>query len=151
MPTLYDVPVNLLLARLGDRLRRESQIRPPAWAHIAKTGSHAERQPQSPAWWYVRCASLLRKIYLRGPIGLSDLEAVYGGSRRRSHAPRRHRDAGGSSVRKPLQQLEAAGLVTKLPAKGRIVTSKGRSLLDHLSGEIFKELLQSTPSLARYG
>jgi small subunit ribosomal protein S19e len=151
MVTVHDVPQDLLIKRLAEELRRRyPQVSPPAWAIYAKTGSHAERPPQDKDWWYTRCASLLRKIYLHGPIGVGDLRIMYGGRKRVGYFPAHHRDSGGSSVRKAIQQLEASGLVTKLNKKGRILTSEGRALLDRLSTEIFEDLIKTNPSLARY-
>jgi len=151
MPTVHDVPSDLLIKRLCEHLRRMPQVAPPAWAYYAKTGSHTERPSYDRDWWYTRVASLLRKIYLHGPIGLSKLEAIYGGRKAVGFAPAHHRDGGGSNIRKALHQLEAAGLVAKQTTKGRVVTTKGRSLLDRLSNEIFKELVKTNPELARYG
>ena len=151
MTTVHDVPHELFLSKLSDQLRKVTQIQPPAWVQFAKMGAHVERQPQDPDWWHLRCASLLRKIYLHGPLGLNDLKSAYGGRRRRHYYPGHHRDAGGSAIRNALHQLEAAGFVTKEQGKGRMITSKGRSALDRLSVEIFKELVESNPILAKYG
>jgi len=150
MPTVYDVPQDRLIKRLSEHLRRVPQISPPPWAPFVKTGSHAERPPQDRDWWYTRCASLLRKLYIHGPLGLGDLESMYGGGKRVGYGGSRKRDAGGSIIRGALKQLEAAGLVAKQEGKGRVITPRGRSLLDRLSSEIFKELTASNPSLARY-
>ncbi|MEM3383252.1 MAG: 30S ribosomal protein S19e [Nitrososphaerales archaeon] len=151
MVNVHDVPQDLLIKRLAEELKRKyPQVSPPAWAIYVKTGSHAERPPQDKDWWYTRCASLLRKIYLHGPIGVSDLRIMYGGRKRVGYSLAHHRDSGGSAVRKALQQLEASGLITKLDRKGRILTSQGRALLDRLSTEIFEDLVKTNPSLARY-
>jgi small subunit ribosomal protein S19e len=150
MPTVYDVPQDILISRLADHLRHVSQVSPPAWSSLAKTGSHAERQPTQKDWWYVRCASLLRKLYIHGPIGLSELESDYGGRKSVGYFVAHHRDAGGSGVRKAIRQLETAELVSKQGSKGRVLTSKGVSLLDKKSTEILKELAKSKPELVRY-
>lgn len=150
MPIVHDVPQALLIKKTAEHLRRVPQISPPAWTSYVKTGSHAERPPQDKDWWYTRVASLLRKIYIHGPIGLSDLEAQYGGRTSVSYASAKHRDAGGAAIRKPLQQLEAAGLVVRKGNQGRVLSSKGASLVDRLSNEIFKELMEEKPELARY-
>ena len=94
--------------------------------------------------------SLLRKIYIHGPIGVSQLESDYGGRKEIGYYVGHHRDAGGSAIRKAIQQLEAAGLVAKHGRKGRILTGKGVSLLDRQSTEILKELAKTKPELARY-
>ncbi len=150
MPTVYDVPQDLLINRLADHLKHVSQVAPPSWAPYAKTGSHAERQPVQKDWWFVRCASLLRKIYVHGPVGLSQLESDYGGRKSVGYFNAHHRDAGGSAIRKAIRQLEGADLVAKQGNKGRILTPKGVSLLDKKSSEILKELAKTRPEIARY-
>lgn len=151
MPTVYDVPQDLLIRRLSEYLRRLPQLTPPMWSYMVKTGSHAERPPAEREWWYTRAASILRKLYIHGPLGLSDLKPMYGGRKSVGYSLAHHRDGGGSNIRNILKQLEAAGLVVKDGRKGRALTNKGRSLLDRLSGEIFKELVKSNPELAKYG
>src|SRR5437016_4496769 len=68
MPTAFEVPANELINRLAKHLKENvSEISPPSWSEYAKTGAHKERPPQDPDWWYARCASLLRKLYVNGP------------------------------------------------------------------------------------
>ena len=150
MTTVYDVPQQVLIAKIADHLRHVSQVSPPQWVPYVKTGSHAQRQPAEKDWWYTRCASLLRKIYVHGPIGLSQLKSDYGGRKEIGYFLGHHRDAGGSAVRKAIQQLESAGFVAKQGKKGRVLTGKAVSLLDRQSTEILKELAQSRPELAKY-
>lgn len=151
MTTVYDVPANMLIKRLAEELRRKyPQVNSPGWASYVKTGSHVQRPPQDKDWWYTRSASMLRKIYLHGPIGHTDLRSEYGGSWRVSYAAKHHRNAGGSAIAEVLQQLEEAGLVIKEATKGRIVTSRGRGFLDRLSNEIFKALKKVDPRLEKY-
>jgi small subunit ribosomal protein S19e len=150
MTTVYDVPQDVLITKLAEHLRHVSQVSPPGWTVYAKTGSHAEKQPAEKDWWYTRCASLLRKIYLHGPIGLSSLESDYGGRKALGYFLSHHRDGGGSAIRKAIRQLETADLVAKQGNKGRILTPKGVSLLDKKSTEIFRELVKMRPELVRY-
>ncbi|MBI2184406.1 MAG: 30S ribosomal protein S19e [Thaumarchaeota archaeon] len=150
MPTVYEVPADLLLKRLAEELKRQQQVSPPQWATFVKTGSHAERPPQEKEWWYTRAASLLRKLYLHGPISLSELEAEYGGGKSIGYFPRHRHDAGGAIIRRILRQLEEAKLVAKDGRKGRVLTPKGRSRLDKLSTEVFAELVKTQPQLAKY-
>jgi small subunit ribosomal protein S19e len=148
--TAFDVPQDVLISKLADHLRHVSQVTPPQWVTYVKTGSHAMRAPIEKDWWYMRCASLLRKIYIHGPIGMKQLEADYGGRKEVGYAVGHHRDAGGSAIRKGLQQLESAGFVAKQGRRGRILTSKGVSLIDRLSTEILKNMAKEQPILARY-
>jgi len=150
MVKVFDVPADLLIERLAEILKKDSKIEPPKWAPFVKTGSHAERVPGDKDWWYVRCASLLRKVYINGPIGLSDLRSAYGGRKKVGYSLAHHRDAGGAIIRKALQQLEAAGYVAKANGKGRILTQEGMKKLDGLSKDIYKELVKRSPELKRY-
>ncbi|MEM3085504.1 MAG: 30S ribosomal protein S19e [Nitrososphaerales archaeon] len=150
MVKAYDVPADVLIDRLAKLLKEEPKINPPAWSMFAKTGSHAERIPQNRDWWYVRCASLLRKVYMHSPIGVNDLRSAYGGRKRVGYNLAHHRDAGGAAVRKALQQLEDAGYILTVSGKGRIITKEGMKKIDSLSKEIHKELVKVSPELKRY-
>lgn len=140
MPTVYDVPVDAFIARLALELKEGvEQVRPPLWAAYVKTGVHAERQPNSEDWWYVRAASILRKLYVKGPAGVSRISRAYGGRTGGRLAPGHARSGSSNIVRKILQQLEAAGLVTK-NKRGRVLTDKGRSLLDQVATDLRKSM-----------
>ena len=141
MPTPFDVPADLLIERLAKYLKDNvGEVSPPTWSLTAKTGSHRERPPQRPDWWYIRCASLLRKLYLHGPLGIERLRVEYGGRKRTGQRIEHSRKSGGSSIREPLQQLEKAGLVTKQEKKGRSLTREGTSLMNRISAEVLKEI-----------
>ena len=148
MPTVYDVPADRLIAHLADHLKRVSQVQPPVWSTYVKTGSQAERPPQNKDWWYFRAASILRKLYLHGPVGISDLRTEYGGLTAVGYTLAHHRDSGSTNIRKIMAQLQTAGLVQKTP-KGRVLTAEGRSLLDKASTEIFKELVKVDKELGK--
>jgi len=134
--TPYDVPPDRLIARLKEKLKGLSEIKPPSWLLFVKTGSHVQRAPSQPDFWYIRCASLLRKAYIKGSIGVNSLRVYYGGRKNRGVARQKFRKAGGSIIRKALQQLEKAGLLEKLKTGGRRITPKGISLLNSLSKEV---------------
>ena len=149
MVKVYDVPADRLIEELAQHLRRVPEIEPPNWASFVKTGSHADRPPQRQDWWYVRAASIMRKVYMRGPVGIEKLESAYGGSKQLAYFPKHHRDAGSSSIRNLLKGLEKAELVSKQQS-GRVLTPKGVALMDKVSKEIFKELVKQNPALERY-
>ncbi len=149
MVSARDVPSGKLISALAEQMKSVPSVQMPDWARFVKTGSHAERPPASPDWWFTRAASLLRKVYLHGPVGLSDLERAYGGSKALHYFPKHHRDAGGSSIRLILKQLEQAELVSKTP-QGRVLTSKGRATLDKISNGLLLELSKEKKGLERY-
>jgi len=134
MVTVREVEAGKLVDKLKEELKKVEDIKSPDWARFAKSGSHRQRPPEQKDFWYVRASSVLRRIYLDGPVGVERLRSYYGGGRGGSYAPPRFRKASGSVVRKILQQLEKAGLVEKA-AKGRKVTAKGQKLLDRIAKE----------------
>lgn len=141
MPTVYDVPSDIIIKKLAEYLKDNVEdIDPPAWSLVSKTGTYRENPPQEYDWWYLRCASLLRKVYLHGPLGVSRLRVEYGGKKRRGTSIEHSKRGTGSSVRVPLQQLEKAGLMSKEQKEGRKLSNEGRSLLDKMAGQIIKEL-----------
>jgi len=143
MATKYDIPQNVLIEKVAEELKNVEAIQPPAWAKFAKTGSFKERVPQNPDWWYMRAASVLRKLSLKGPIGVSKLRVVYGGRKNRGVRPEHFRKASGNIIRKVLQQLEKAGLAQqKTVGKhyGRVATPKGNSVLDKTAHALAKVL-----------
>ncbi len=140
MVSVYDVPADVLIKRVAEELKQNDKVVPPEWAPYVKTGVHKERAPDDPDWWYIRCASILRKLYIDAPLGVSRLRKVYGGRKRRGVKPNVKAKGSGSIIRKALQQLEKAGLVTKQKREGRILTPEGRSFLDRISGDIASKL-----------
>jgi small subunit ribosomal protein S19e len=151
LPTPYDVPPSVLIKRLARYLREEVDVVvPPSWSSFVKTSSHSQRPPQNKDWWFTRCASLLRKIYVKAPIGVERLRSEYGGRKDRGVRPEHVSKGGGAIIRKALQQLQAAGLAEPLKNRGRVVTSDGRRLLDRLSTEIKKNLEKTQPELGKY-
>ena len=79
---MNEVPADVLIQTLAETLKNEDTINPPEWSNYVKTGSHVERPPQNDEWWYERCASILRKVYVHGPVGLADLQKMYGGKKK---------------------------------------------------------------------
>ncbi|MEM4335784.1 MAG: 30S ribosomal protein S19e [Candidatus Anstonellales archaeon] len=130
MVTALDVNPNKLIKSVAAILEKEGLEKPKFVGHV-KTGSHAERPPEQENFWYIRLASLLRQAYVRGKIGTNRLRRHYGGRKRHRVKPEHFRPAGGSIIRKGMQVLEKAGYLTKAPdGKGRVLTAKGRKLLD---------------------
>ena len=92
----------------------------------------------------------MRKVYVHGPIGLENLRSDYGGRKNRGSKPNRATKAGGSDIRKILQQLETAGLVQTTRPQGRVMTPKGRKLMQEVAGDLGKELVKTVPELKKY-
>ncbi len=134
---IYDKDVNQVIEKAAQELEKVEEINPPEWAKFVKTGVSKDRAPVQKNWWYLRSASILRKLYLsKGPIGVSKLRVKYGGKKNRGHKPDKFYNGSGNIIRKVLQQLEKAGLIEKKEIKshkGRVITGKGKKFLNQVS------------------
>ena len=149
MAKVYDVPADILVNRLSEILKKED-ITVPEWTSFVKTGTHADKPPQNSDWWYVRCASILRKIYLHGPVSVNDLRSMYGGCRTVGYGAAHHKDASGAIIRNAIHALDKLGLVQNIEKKGRILSKQGTQKLDRLATEILSELIAKEPHLSIY-
>lgn len=150
MTTAYDVPAKDLIDALTKKLQSEKDVVPPEWSDYVRTSISRENPPEKRDWWYTRCASILRKIYVNNSIGIERLRSEYGGKCDRGSKPYKARGGSGSIIRNALHQLEKAGFVAKVRGKGRVLTPKGMSLLDNTAYEIKKNLIDYYPELKKY-
>lgn len=133
MASTYDVSTSKLIGEIAGELKKIDAIKPPVWSKFCKTGSFRERPPMNKDWWFMRAASILRKLNRLGPIGTSKLRGLYGGKGNKGVDAEKFVRASGNILRKILQQLEKAGLAKQVEKgihKGRISTPKGNSLMD---------------------
>lgn len=149
MAKVYDVPAQTLVRELAAELKSED-VRVPAWAAFVKTGAHADKPPHDPDWWHTRCASLLRKLYMHGPVGVSWLRREYGGGKPRGYGARNHRDAGGAIIRGVIHEMERLGYVSKAEKRGRALTKEGFKKLDRISTSILGAMATKEPALKVY-
>jgi small subunit ribosomal protein S19e len=156
MTTFYDIPADLLIPVLADRLEKNDAIHQPEWAGFVKTGVHKERPPEQTNWWFLRNAAILRKVGRMGPIGVNHLAQAFGGPKDRGAAPTRAAAGSRHIIRTALQQLDDAGLVTsRLNAAGtinmgRILTTEGHKILDAVAHEVRPQAEAAFPGLSKY-
>lgn len=139
MVSALDVPAEMLILKISEKLKTEKLIEPPQWTRFVKTGTFAQRKPHNPDWFYDRCASILRRIYIEKNVGVGRLRTRYGGRKNPGTRPEHHADASGNIIRKALQQLEKAGFIKKEKV-GRVLTPAGLSLLEKTAVSIYKAL-----------
>jgi len=149
MVSIKEVDPELFINKLAERLKKEKIITQPEWALYVKTGVSRERPPEQEDWWYIRAASILRRIAIDGPIGVSRLRTYYGSRQRRGSQPEKFRKGSGKIIRTILQQFEKAGLIEqvkdeegaskKRAKKGRVLTKEGEKLIN----EIIKSIVKS--------
>jgi len=122
---------------LAGVLKGVDEFEVPEWAGFVKSGVSRERPPVDDDFWYVRAASILRQMYIKGVVGVGRLRTRYGSRKDRGGKACKFRKASGKIIRVILQQAEAAGLVEKVSRvqHGRRLTVKGRELLDSVEVE----------------
>ncbi len=139
MSLVRDAEAERLVQKLAAKLEGMEQMKPPEWSSLVKTGVHKERPPEQANWWWIRSASVLRKVCISNKeLGVSRLRKAYGGNKNRGHKPEHKFKASGAIIRKILQQLEAAGLMKTEKGKGRTLTPKGRAMLNGAVKELRK-------------
>ena len=142
MDKVYTSEPNEFIQKCAEELKKLSSVKAPSWSKFVKTGASKERPPVDSEWWYIRAASILRKIYMRGATGVSKLRTIYGSKKNRGVKPEHFYKAAGSHIRKILQQLEAEGLLEKVENgthKGRIVSPAGKAFLSKVAFSLKKD------------
>ena len=128
MTSFRDKEAGVVIKNAAEELKK--QMKMPDWALYVKTGVSRERPPEQEDWWFLRSASVLRRIALDGPVGTQRLRSYYGGRHRRGHKPAHFARGGGKVLRTILQDMEKLGLIEKgSKPKGRKITPLGEKLL----------------------
>mmetsp|Transcript_37506 Transcript_37506/g.65975 ORF Transcript_37506/g.65975 Transcript_37506/m.65975 type:complete len:164 (+) Transcript_37506:74-565(+) len=128
--TVKDVEPAKFIEAFAQHLKRQGRFEIPKWADVVKTGKLKELPPSNPDWLYVRTASMVRKIYIRGGSGVGGFRKVYGGQKRRGTMTNTFAKGSGKIIRYIFQQLEEMGLVEQDENGGRIITKEGQRELD---------------------
>eukprot|EP00884_Botryococcus_braunii_P000378 jgi/Botrbrau1/10340/Bobra.0321s0015.1 len=134
-----DVPANEFIKAYAAHLKSNDKIQLPSWVDLVKTGTHKELAPYDPDWYYIRAASLARKLYIRQNVGVGAFRRQYGGRNTQSGTvPEHFAKAAGGLIRHILKQLEAVNLVEKGTSRkgGRRITPQGQRDLDLIAARI---------------
>lgn len=133
---VLDVDAHLFIERLAEKLKNKMTM--PEFAKYVKTSPAKERPPERKDWWYIRAASILRKIYLKGIVGVERLRKEYKRKKKHKTYPAIPYKASGKIIREIMKNLENIGLLQKVekPRKGRTLTKSGIELLESLANEI---------------
>lgn len=132
--SIYVVQPEKVVEVIAEKLREYPEISPPEGSEFWKTAFFKELAPQdSENFWYIRCASILRKVKKYGPIGVNKLRKFYGGRNRKGSGLNHSAKGSGKIIRVALQQLENANLLDKKEKEGRVVTAEGTSLLERMA------------------
>ncbi|CAI5471859.1 unnamed protein product [Closterium sp. Yama58-4] len=132
--TVKDVSPHAFVKAYAAHLKRTGKIEVPTWADIVKTGTYKELAPYDPDWYYIRAASMARKVYLKPGVGVGAFKKIYGGPKNNGSRPSHFCRSSGSVARHVLQQLESIGIVEQDANGGRRITSDGQRDLDRIAG-----------------
>jgi len=137
--SIYVVQPEKLIEAIAEKLKEFPEISPPKGSEFWKTAFFKELAPSdSENFWYIRCASLLRKVKKFGPIGVSKLRKFYGGRNRKGRGLHHSARGSGKIIRVALQQLEKANLIIMNDKEGRVLSTEGTSLLERMAYEIMR-------------
>ena len=124
--TVKDVAADKFIEAFAQHLKRQGKFEIPKWADLVTTGKTKELSPYNADWIYVRAASMVRKIYIRGGSGVGAFRKVYGSQQRRGTMTNSRLGGSGKILRYILQQLEEMGLVEQDENGGRKITKEGQ-------------------------
>ena len=129
---IFSKEPGVFITNLAESLKKIPEFKAPEWAFFVKSGTSKARPPFKNDFWFVRSASILRQLYIKGVVGVGRLRVKYGSKKDRGVVPDEFRKAGGKIIRVILQQAEKAGLVERMSKFqfGRRLTQKGRDFLD---------------------
>jgi small subunit ribosomal protein S19e len=128
-----------IIETLANKLKEYPNISPPEGSEFWKTAFFKELAPMdSENFWYIRCASILRKVNKFGPIGVNKLRKYYGGKNKKGRGLHHSAKASGKIIRVALQQLGEANLLEMEEKKGRVLSAEGKSLIERTAYEILR-------------
>ncbi|HME53059.1 MAG TPA: 40S ribosomal protein S19 [Candidatus Lokiarchaeia archaeon] len=139
---IFSVSPDTFIQTAAQKLKTFPEINPPKEVKLGlwKTSCAREFPPENcEDFWYIRSASLLRKLAIKKQIGVSRLRKQYGCHQRNGNRPPHFRKCSGKIIRKSLQMLEKAGLVQVEKGAGRKLTSAGQSFIDKIAHDIMRE------------
>jgi ribosomal protein S19E (S16A) len=146
-------------AEYANHLKKANKINMPKNVDFIKTGHLKELAPEDPNWYYIRVASLARKVYLRPQIGVGRLRHIYGGKKNYGSANEHHAVAAGKILRDGLKELERIGVLmryndkrhTNLAEKitgdsklfARVISPEGAKQLNDIAREVFEKTIKT--------
>lgn len=134
--TVKDVDQDKIVQGVALFLKKSGKLKVPDNMDIVKTSKSKELSPYSNDWFYIRCASILRRMYHRGPIGVGAVKKIYGGRQRNGSRPSHFCRADGAVARRAIQALENIKLVEKHADGGRKLAAQGQRDLDRIASQI---------------
>lgn len=135
-----DVSAKDFITAYAEHLKNSDKFELPVWADTVKTATFKELAPYGEDWYYIRAASIARKIYLRPGLGVGQLRKWYGGAYKNHGVRHQHFVRANSGIiRSVLLQLEEMKVTEKCDKGGRRMTRVGQQDLDRIANSIFRD------------
>ena len=131
--TIRDVRASRWVRAMAAHFKQEGKLFVPNCTELVKTSHGRERAPQNADWYYIRCASVLRSIYLRPGTGYGGLSKRYGIKKNRGSQPEITSRASRGLLHWCCKSLEGLKLIAKGKESGRVVTKDGRKKADTIA------------------
>lgn len=68
--SVKDVDQSEIVEQIAGFLKRSGKMKAPHWSEIVKLGVNKELAPINSEWFFVRTASIARRLYIRSPTGV---------------------------------------------------------------------------------
>jgi len=134
-----DVAADKFIAAYAEHLKNSDKFEMPVWADLVKTSTIKELAPAGEDWYYIRAASVARKVYLRPGVGVGQLRKWYGGGYRNGVRSVHFKRANAGIIRSVLLQLQGMKVTEPTEGGGRRMTRVGQQDLDRIANALFNE------------
>jgi Ribosomal protein S19E (S16A) len=134
-----DVAADAFIKAYAEHLKNSDKFEAPVWADLVKTGTFKQLAPYGDDWFYIRAASIARKVYLRPGLGVGALRKWYGGAFRNGVRHQHFTKASAGIIRNVLIQLENMKVCETCEGGGRRMTRVGQQDLDRIANAVFRE------------
>ena len=124
------------MKRYATHLKKQGKISLPELVDLMKTSVSRELAPYDEDWYFIRCASLARRLYVRQGTGVGAFSKVYGAKKRRGTLPGHFCRSSRGVIRGCLKQLQKIGVLEAMPEGkkgGRRLTKQGQQDCDRIA------------------
>ena len=77
--SVKDVNQQVFTKNLSAFMKKSGKVKLPEWVDLIKTNVAKELAPYDEDWYFTRCASIARHLYIRAPVGVQTITKIYGG------------------------------------------------------------------------
>ncbi|CCW66507.1 unnamed protein product [Phytomonas sp. Hart1] len=134
--TIRDVNAWHWIKTAARHFKCEGNLFVPSCTELVKTSCGRERAPQNPDWYYIRCAAVLRAIYLRPGVGYGGLSKRFSNKKNYGSRPEHMVRAATGLLHWSCKSLTKLGLVSGGKTSGQCLTKKGRMFADSLAFQV---------------